>query len=473
MFSLFLSFAITASVVIYLFFKYFRTEINLTLKEKSNAEILKIYSFYSWFLYIFLIHFLAYIIVYLIKKDFLIYFIYGNFLSFLFVLVSIFIDAYIFEIEVNFREINYELTRFFFRMIKYILFLSIFIIAYSFYKKSPDIDFAIVFGGIVFSVFSFGAISFFTSIEKNINISSFLLLIVSSFFIFLRYLNQYALDFLSVIFLIYPISEIFGIIFYEKFIRLKNFKNKDTSIIFFVIFIIPVFLKFYRNLYPFLSVLICASYFYLLLNIKNIRKEYIFFLTFIGYFVFKVTSLFLSKYSIDFRGDELLFFILALLSPFFFKMALEMNFSSVFENEDNYVENIGFKIPYSFITIVLILFFNRIYELMNTYYGYSDRGDLMVSVFSIFIFIVYEYFYNRFILKTEVLILKIIHMLSINIFIFSLIIVLVSLFSTVNFTNLFYIFAIMSLISVFLSKNFITHIVPIFFLSGFYLLLYV
>jgi len=474
MFFLLLSLFVAIGTIIYLFFNYFKTEINLTLKQKSLERLLNFYSFYSSkFIYIFILHFVMYLIVYFINKDFILYLIYGNLLSFIFVIVSTFIDIYLSEIIFNFKDINNILTMFFFRIIKYVLFLSIFLIAYSLYIKTKNIDFAVIFCGVVFSVFSFAIISPFTLIEKNINISSFLLLILSVFFIFFRYLDSYLFEILSIIFFVYLVSEICGIVFYERFIRFRNLKFLDIVGLFFIIFIIIVFLKYYRNMYVFLAIFGGYICFYIIDNFKNMKKNYLVFFVFLSYIIFKFFSFWISKYTVDFNESTLLFFMLASLSPFFFRIGVENNFYMISENTDDYINKIGFKIPYVFLTLILILFFTKIYELMKTYYGYYDYADISVVIFGVFLFYVYEYLYERFILKTDIFFLKFVHTISINAFIFSAVIVLVSFFTNLNFTNLFYIFTSMSIISVFLSEKFFTHIISIFYLSMFYLLLYV
>jgi len=472
MLGIFASFILCGGVSVFLFFRYFKKKEDLGLKNQTASLILKFERFYSSHLfYIFLIHLVFYLIVYFINKNILVYFIYANLLSFLFIILSVFIDVYLWEVCFAFKEVNYKLTDLFFKMVKYLIYLSFFMVVHSLYQKANYIDFAVMFAGVVFSVFLFSVVSQFSEIENHINIASCLLVVVSLFFLFFKYLDGQTLNFLGWVFSVYIISKMIGFVIEDRLLRSRNLRFQPWIIVN-LIFLIPFFLKFYGNMYIYLAFVIVALYLYI---VGNLKKDYSGLFVFLTYLVFKITSNYFSNFVVDFNKDSFLFFILSLFTPYFFEFVLDINFLNLVEDikTQDYLKELRFKLPYVFLILILILFFTNVYEIMKNYYGYSDTMDLSVIMFSCVLFYIYEEFYKRFILKTDIVFLKIIHILSINLFIFSSVIVIVSVSSKINYTNLFSVYLSFAIISIFFAKNFLTYVVPVFYLSMFYLLLYV
>ncbi len=420
--------------------------------------------------------------VYFINREIFYPFIYGIviFLFFIFInLITNYFLSFHFYPQLK-NEQNIDEAKNIFLSVKYLFFVLILYFLFSLFTRLFDkIDYIIIFCGS-----SFMAFCFYLSSYKNEKIYSFILnsifsfsvVILFVFFMRFSYLNFFKpVCFLSVIYFALKL-----LWFYiKKRLNLKyDVLNESGFVGVFIIFSFFTFLKYFNNLIflPAYVLLFFALYSFLRLKIYGFIK---FFSIFLFLFIAKYLSFLVVKFSVDFSFSSAFLFLLSLNIIVVYDYLKEIEFDNLLkfnktlsEKEIKFNES-DIKIPFAFISLSFYPAFISIYDVMKKYYGYSDSVDVMVGLVSVLIFYFYESYIDDILKKMDNLILHFVFNISIAIFVFSFSIVFVSYFSEINFSNLAFIYMLYSFLVLAFSKKIYNHIVSIFYLSFFYILLYV
>lgn len=461
-------------------------EHNNIYREKINNEIEKIIKLFSTgFIPVFIVHLIFLIPIFFVKKSFFYFTLYGNLLSFVFVVIDLLLNYYlsyiIYPYIINKR--NYEIEKIYV-LVKIFIYILLNFFFYLIYLRFSDkLDYGIMYCGMIFSFFVFYIYlsNKFKDLFIFVNHSYFSLVFISAVLLFMKFSSPKEIIFYMSYMLCFFIFYLINIIFKDK-IKIKHENIKNNFILFIGVFTILILLSFkiYQNLFISLSFIILFSFSILIkeMELDDIYKNIVIFILLIGILF---VSRFFINFLVDFTYEKFALFLLVFLIPSFYLSLKKVefyhlcNFNNNLMNEkkDVTLNFSDFKIPFTVIVFVFYFTFVKIYNLLNVYYGYNDTIDIFVVIFPILMFYFFEVFSSTIINKIDNFVLNLIFNISVVVFAFSFVIVSISYLSNINYSNLFISFVLYSILNLFLSKKYYQYLVSLIYLVGLYLVIYV
>lgn len=460
-----------------------KSDVRANLLEHIN----ELYSFYFYgIIPVLVFNIISLLLVYFIDKSFFLPFIYGALISLLFVFLDAFLN-YILSLYFYPHIISdqkYKEMKSPFVLFKGLIFISLTYILFVLFSRFLNkIDYVVAYAGVCFSALSVYISSLkYRKINYFLNLSYFSFILILSLLVFMRFGYLKYLETLTALFWVYYIAKTINSIFGLKVGFVKSEKISEIFVFFisYFLFSLFVFLNQYQNMYLFFAHIFYFFIFYFVLRINLVGFSKIF-LVLLIVFLTKTISVLSLKMIDGFSHENIYFFLLFSVLPVVFDYLKESEFSDLVDFNKNFMKGKwdkaldinNFKIPFVVNILFFYLVFSSMYNLMNSYYGYSDNFDFLVLIISVSVFYFYESFSDRLVFFVEKSGLNFIYNISVLIFVFSFIIVLISYSVKIGFTNLYGSYLIFAFLVAILSKKYYSYLISVFYLSLFYILSYV
>lgn len=457
------------------------------VRAKLLEHINELYSFYSHgIIPVLSFNIISLLLVYFVDKSFFLPFIYGALISLLFVFFDTFLN-YILSLYFYphiISDQNHKEMKNSFVLFKGLISISLTYIIFVLFSRFLDkIDYVVAYAGVCFSAFSVYISSLkYKKINYFLNLSYFSFIFVLSLLIFNKFGYFQYLKTLTALFFIYYISKTINSISGFRFGFIKSEKIADIFVFFisYFLFSLFVFLNQYQNMYLFFAHIFYFFIFYFVLRVNLVGFNKIFLILLIVFLTKTISGLSLKMID-GFAPENIYFFLLFSVLAVLFDYLKEAEFLDLVDFNKNFMKGKwdktldinNLKIPFVVNILFFYLVFSYMYNLMNAYYGYLDNFDFLVLIISVSAFYFYESFSDKLLFSIEKPGLNFIYNISVLIFVFSFMIVLISYSVKIGFINLYGSYLIFAFLAAVLSKKYYSYLISVFYLSLFYILSYV
>ncbi|MCX7648086.1 MAG: hypothetical protein N2Z60_05700, partial [Elusimicrobiales bacterium] len=450
-------------------------------------HINELYSFYSQgIIPVLFFNIISLLLVYFIDKSFFLPFIYGALIFLLFVFLDVFLNYILslyFYPHIISDQKHKEMKNSFVLLKGLVLISLTYILFVLFSRFLNKMDYIVAYAGVCFSALSVYISSLkYRKINYFFNLSCFSFIFVLSLLLFMRFGYLKYLETLTALFFVYYIAKTVNSISGLKVGFIKSEKISEIFVFFisYFLFSLFVFLNQYQNMYLFFAHIFYFFIFYFVLRVNLIGFSKIFLVLLIVFLTKTISGLSLKMID-GFTSENIYFFLLFSILAVLFDYLKEAEFSDLVDFNKNFMKGKwdktldinNLKIPFVVNVLFFYLVFSYMYNLMNAYYGYSDNFDFLVLIISVSAFYFYESFSDKLLFSIEKSGLNFIYNISVLIFVFSFIIVLISYSVKIGFTNLYGSYLIFAFLAAILSKKYYSYLISVFYLSLFYILSYV